>query len=56
MPKVQIEMKMPKSCLKCPFQQTMNCGCSYWCGISGFRTDDNTNDKRHPKCPLKEVK
>ena len=53
---VQIDMEMPKSCFECPCQQTMNMGCSYWCGISNFRTDDSTIDKRHPKCPLREVK
>lgn len=50
------DMKMPKSCSDCPCEQYM-IGSQYWCGIFGFIiNDDNGFDKRHPQCPLVEVK
>lgn len=54
---VQIEgMEMPKSCDECPCQQYMMGSC-FWCGIYGFKLDDdNSFEKRHPNCPLREVK
>lgn len=57
MPKVMIEMEMPKSCYHCPIEfGDIASGC-HRCAIT---MENNSNyrdgEQRHPKCPLKEVK
>ena len=53
MPKVQIEMEMPKSCKECPLQIGSNM--DEMCVILHCATWENYNS-RHRNCPLKEVK
>lgn len=49
---VQIEeMEMPKNCLGCRLGDYLSCGLKENAIIYGF-----ANEKRHPNCPLKEVK
>ena len=52
---VKIDMDMPKSCSECRFLYD-----GYACMASEeilcHLTDNEFNRKRHPKCPLKEIK
>lgn len=50
---IQIDMKMPSSCLGCPFQ--LRSLISEQCMINNEVVDDCLI-KRHKNCPLKEVK
>ena len=51
MPKVMLEMKMPKSCLDCHLGPYMDCALKTNAIFYGF-----ANTKRHDNCPLKECK
>ena len=53
MPKVQIEMEMPKNCFNCPFQ--LRSLISELCIINNEIINDCFT-KRHERCPLREVK
>ena len=45
------DMKMPKNCYVCPF-----CERDMWCVCMDAYSDYMYDKKRHPNCPLVEVK
>lgn len=52
---IQIDMDMPKSCRYCSIVSSANCVCT----IGGkYRPilEYAMKNKRHPECPLKEIK
>lgn len=51
MPKVMLEMEMPKSCSVCRLPRDMECYFRYEAWRSGY-----FNENRHENCPLQEVK
>lgn len=58
MPKVMIEMEMPKSCIKCPYitLKGNKHHFHYICAIKPLDFCDLYTNMRHPQCPLQEVK
>ena len=61
---IQIDMEMPKSCSECKFKKWLwHCGWTdYNCFITGrtvntyCKNSKSPKNKRHPQCPLQEVK
>ena len=51
MPKVMLDMEMPKSCSECRLPANMECYLAEWAIHRGF-----DSERRHPECPLQEVK
>ena len=54
---IQIDMEMPESCAKCPFQGETYHGCPIVPGIPKWQTEiaDECMDRRSDHCPLIEV-
>lgn len=54
---IQIDMEMPKSCDKCPFQGETYHGCPLVSGVVAWQIEiaDKCKDKRSEHCPLIEV-
>ena len=55
MPKVMIEMEMPKECWGCRFQGHGTRCWTIWCDVLEKIIEYETG-KRNPDCPLQEVK
>lgn len=58
---VKIDMEMPKNCLECKFCAWLELDTEYLCQptqrpLGDVATNRYGRDKRHPLCPLKEVK
>ena len=49
---IQIDRNMPKNCLKCSVEHVF---INFYCGITGYITNDVRLNERHPECPLIEI-
>ena len=56
MPKIMIEMEMPKSCRECKFYEFISSDYTkVYCNVIGYWTNSKKGE-RSLECPLKEVK
>lgn len=55
---IQIDMKMPKSCLECPCSHVYSDSPFWdvWCEPLQLYIDEKETNRRQEDCPLKEVK